>query len=111
MVFITKLILLFALNLKETRPQIIIDDNLNKKGDFLNIKSKHNIKIKQAKHALGLENIGATCYMNATIQCFCHVFSLKKYFSNRQIVYQDIYNKNCSLTKEFYGLINTFIDK
>ena len=96
----------FALNLKETRPQIMFDDNLNKKGDFLNIKPKHNIKIKQAKHALGLENIGATCYMNATIQCLCHVFSLKNYFSNRQIIYQDTYNKNCSLTKEFYCLIN-----
>ena len=62
--------------------------------------------MKEVRHCLGLENIGATCYMNATIQSLCNVFSLKKYFLNRKLIYQDTYNKNCQLTLEFYKLIN-----
>ena len=29
---------------------------------------------------IGLENIGATCYMNATLQCFCHIEQLINFF-------------------------------
>ena len=29
---------------------------------------------------IGLENIGATCYMNATLQCFCHIEKLINFF-------------------------------
>ena len=42
---------------------------------------------------LGLRNIGATCYMNSTLQCFCHIDKLVNYFK---------YNS---------GLIRTKIDK
>ena len=33
---------------------------------------KNNNKNKHSKHCLGLENVGATCYMNPTIQCLCY---------------------------------------
>ena len=29
---------------------------------------------------IGLQNVGATCYMNATLQCFCQIEKLVKYF-------------------------------
>ena len=96
----------FALNLKEKGEQIMIDLNFNNFGNIWNIKPKLNINMKEVRHCLGLENIGATCYMNATIQSLCNVFSLKKYFLNRKLIYQDTYNKNCQLTLEFYKLIN-----
>ena len=74
----------------------------------MNLKDNHyKISIKEPNHCLGLENIGATCYMNATIQCLCHVPQLKNYFKNRQLVNNDINNKNCELTKEFYNLVNS----
>ena len=69
------------------------------------IKPKANIVLKEPKHCLGLENIGATCYMNATIQCLCHISNFKKYFQNRQSVFKDTNNKDCRLTKEFYKFI------
>ena len=89
--------------------QNIIDEELKFIGILINIKSKDNIEIniKQPNCSLGLENIGATCYMNATIQCLCHVQNVKYYFQNRQLVYNDTYNKNCPLTKQFYKLLNS----
>ena len=44
-------------------------------------------------HTLGLENIGATCYMNATLQCLCHVSSLKDYFLDDNRYYQEVMTK------------------
>ena len=36
---------------------------------------------------VGLENIGATCYMNATLQCFCHIEKFINFFKyHKQIV-------------------------
>ena len=35
-----------------------------------------NNKKKEMNHCLGLKNIGAIYYMNATIQCLCHIRSL-----------------------------------
>ena len=57
-------------------------------------------------HCLGLENIGATCYMNATIQCLCNVEKLKSFFLNNSLVNAVTMNKNCPLTLEFSSLIN-----
>ena len=96
----------FAINIKEAKTQILLDENLDKKGDLIIVKPKSNIRIKKPKHCLGLENIGATCYMNATIQCLCHVFNLKNYFMNRKLMYQSIPKGNNSLSKEFYKVIN-----
>ena len=96
----------FGINLRDAKPQVLLDENLNKKGDLIIVKPKNNINIKYAKHCLGLENIGATCYMNATIQCLCHVFNIKKYFLNRQLMYQSIPKGNDSLSLEFFKVIN-----
>jgi len=89
----------------------IIDSNMNNniKLDLNNImkidKIQNNTIEKNKKeldHCLGLENIGATCYMNATIQCLCHIRSLKDYFKNNKN-----FNDKARLTRCFCELINS----
>ena len=99
-------ITIYGINLTETEPQVILDEDINKLGDFYNIKAHNRIRLREPKHCLGLENIGATCYMNATIQCLCHVLNVKNYFKKRQSVYKDTINKNCPLTRDFYKVVN-----
>ena len=64
--------------------------------------TQNNIKLGELNHCLGLENIGATCYMNATIQCLCHIRSLKEYFKK----YKN-FDDSARLTKCFCELINS----
>ena len=96
----------FGIDLTEKNGQNLIDKNLNKIGILINIRPNIAISLREPKHCLGLENIGATCFMNPTMQCLCHISNIKKYFQNRKSVFNDINNKNCPLTKEFYKLIN-----
>ena len=64
---------------------MIINDNLEMIGNIKIINpTKNRYAIKDSNHCLGLENIGATCYMNATIQCLCHVLNVKNYFQSRK---------------------------
>ena len=56
-------------------------------------------------HALGLENIGATCYMNATLQSLSHVLSLKEYLLDDNRYNQDILSRNASLSKSFADVV------
>ena len=101
------LLLDFGVDLSKNEYQMILDDKLEKFGEIYIIKTSNSSRsIKEPNHCLGLENIGATCYMNATIQCLCHVLNMKKYFQNRQLVFRDTNNKNCPLTIEFYKLVN-----
>ena len=95
----------YKINLLSKSPQNIMVQNMNL-GIFYLVRDKSERKIKEPNHCLGLENIGATCYMNATIQCLCHVLNLKKYFLNKQLVMNDIQNKQCPLTMEFFNVIN-----
>ena len=57
----------------------------------------------EPNHCLGLQNVGATCYMNATLQCLCHVTSLKKYFKEKNLEQND--NNNSILTNAFNKVI------
>ena len=69
---------------------------------------------------IGLENIGATCYMNATLQCFSNIDILTNYFfineniilnSKKNYTLVDVYinlllnlwNKNIDPKKKFYA--------
>ena len=54
---------------------------------------------------IGLQNIGATCYMNATLQCFCHIEKFVNYFKySHQVVFMVRNNKN-NLISSFKLLI------
>ena len=77
----------------------IIIDNINNNNINENnvIIKKMNIKnnFKLGYPHIGLVNIGATCYMNATLQCFCHIEKFINYFKyNPQC--QNIKNNNLS---------------
>ena len=53
---------------------------------------------------IGLNNIGATCYMNATIQCFSHTVKLTNYFLNPKN--KNFINSNDKqFSKEFYEVL------
>ena len=97
--------LYYKINLSQKNIQNIIYNN-SKIGEIFIVRAQQEKKIKEANHCLGLQNIGATCYMNATIQCLCHVAKLKNYFLNKETVMKDMQNKACPLTNEFYNLIN-----
>ena len=73
-------------------------------NDYIPIKEKFTEAPK-----IGLQNVGATCYMNATIQCLCQIEKLVDHFKSNQEIdkiiksYKDN-NKDC-LTKSFKNLI------
>ena len=67
--------------------EIMKDDNIikeNSDGDeFELIKKEKKKEIKSFFNncpGIGLQNIGATCYMNATLQCFAHIEKFVNYF-------------------------------
>ena len=81
--------------------------NINNINNINNSK-KNNIN---SSPLIGLDNIGATCYMNATLQCLCNIKPFVEYFKyNKQlknIVKKDI--KNEKLCSSFKFLIQNLI--
>ena len=58
---------------------------------------------------IGLQNIGATCYMNSTLQCFSHIEKFVEFFKyNPQI--NDIVTKNKNNDKNLSVSFKTLID-
>ena len=82
----------------------------NKIDKNMTNKLNSNFKISPK---IGLQNIGATCYMNSTLQCFCHIKKLVEYFKyNSNII--EFVNKdkeNKSLTSSFKLLIENLWPK
>ena len=86
---------------------------LNQKDNIINeernkrIELERNNKNVQILKSKGLDNIGATCYMNATLQCLSNTKKLRDYFLNK-------YNStpNQLMGKEFHKLvINLYNEK
>ena len=59
---------------------------------------------------IGLANIGATCYMNATLQCLSNIKKLTNYFLINQKKYLDN-NSKYDLSKEYAKLIDNLWNK
>ena len=78
------------------------------KDNVHNNDKKHNIydnirnNFKSGGPHIGLTNIGATCYMNSTLQCFCHIEKFVNYFKYK---YND--NKSNNLSSSFKLLIES----
>ena len=58
------------------------------------------IKNIKEEPKIGLNNIGATCYMNATIQCFSHTKKLTDYFFSKK--HQDWINSDENILSQSY---------
>ena len=78
--------------------------------EFLKKENDYKLKIKELKDVIanyeepiliGLNNIGATCYMNATLQCLSNTKKLTDYFLNN--FKNDAPNK--IMTNEYYKVI------
>ena len=67
------------------------------------LKNKNNISPK------GLNNIGATCYMNATLQCLFYTSELTNYFLN-QFKYNP-YDKSKLISNEYYKVVKNLWEK
>ena len=81
---------------------------LNNKENIISKLKKdvQTLRDKQAKNnnkkkSKGLDNIGATCYMNATLQCLSNTKKLREYFENK---YKNSPNK--TMSNEFFTLIH-----
>ena len=67
------------------------NEELNRKEEKLIELQKQLDEIKKSKEPIliGLNDIGATCYMNATLQCLSNTKKLTDYFLKNYIVKQD----------------------
>ena len=86
------------------------DFNINNISVSTNPELNNNYSLKeifQAPPSIGLQNVGATCYMNATIQCFGQLEQFVLYFKYDPLIPQIIKknkNNDC-LTTSFKDLI------
>ena len=81
----------------------------NEAKDENNLKYQNNTPEKRVNFAspprIGLQNIGATCYMNATLQCFCHIEKFVNFFKYSEQVVSMVKNDKNNLTSSFKLLI------
>ena len=63
---------------------------------------------KKERPKIGLQNIGATCYMNATLQCFVHIKKFVEYFKNNKQK-KDVLSNKKTLSYSFKILIDKLI--
>jgi len=66
---------------------------------------KLNQDFKSSPH-IGLQNIGATCYMNSTLQCFCHIKKFVEFFKYNPQIINGIKNQKDKLSSSFKILID-----
>ena len=86
-----------------------LSDNKEKPSDHIEKEQEEEEEIQtneEIKGLIGLQNVGATCYMNATLQCFSNIPKLRYYFlSNKLNINEDKKNIiSSSLLKIFENL-------
>ena len=86
-------------------------DQIFKEGTFINFnQEKIGISKFTKPPLIGLANIGATCYMNATLQCLSNIDTLTNYF----LMYQNVFSQNIikyDLTSEYVKLVKNLWDE
>ena len=83
-----------------------MNNNIPKQKRFHSAKKQRikNIPFLIPKnYAAGLDNIGATCYMNATLQCLAHIEKFCKYLLNPENI------QNIQKNKFKYKLTNAYL--
>ena len=100
------------INEKDINIELNIDNNKfnnNENEDEYNLDYQTNSPEIRANFPfppkIGLQNIGATCYMNATLQCFCHIGKFVNFFKYSQQVLTIVKNDKSNLTSSFKLLI------
>ena len=91
------------------------EENLNKlkfildqeKKDFE--KQKKEEELSKLPNFVGLQNIGATCYMNATLQALSNTNSLTEYFLNNSKFNPN--NSNKKMANEYYKVLTNLWSK
>ena len=84
-------------------------DNINREKDAIRLekenirKEKDNIKKEKSPILVGLDNIGATCYMNATLQSLSNTDKLTDYFFTKFNYEPE--NKEKKISNEYYKLL------
>ena len=83
------------------------DEELIEKYKLLEKENKkiheENLLLKKIPILVGLNNIGATCYMNATLQCLSNTDELTKYFLNKFKF--DANDNNKIMSNAYYNVI------
>ena len=77
----------------------------NKELEPIKSIDKFNIRTYDNNNPKGLSNIGATCYMNATLQCFYHCRKLTQYLVNNKYLEDNIIVKSNSIASEYINLV------
>ena len=75
----------------------IIDEKFNIMGTIIILKDNYNNNKKSIfdfNLNIGLKNIGSNRYMNATLQCFCHIEKFVNFFKSNPQILDNIKNKN-----------------
>ena len=99
-------------DIQEDKKEVIQED----KKEFIQENKEENIledkkenKNENESILIGLNNIGATCYMNATLQCLSNSDVLTNYFLNKY-PNEPNYDKN-KISYEYYKVLQNLWDK
>ena len=94
-------------NLKQNKNNNTNKNNINSNNQvnlapktMIQPRAKNRIPLDFLTRATGLDNVGATCYMNATLQCLYHVKALSE-----NIINDDKINDKLKLTFCYKNLI------
>ena len=90
---------------KKKQELIDKEKELNKKEEELNEQLKL-LKQQNEPILIGLNNIGATCYMNASLQCFSNTKKLSEYFLKHYIK-----EPNKIMSNEYYEVLKNLWER
>ena len=101
-------------NLKENLRNLKFKDNIytfnfqSNEVTIIKYKKKDNFKLEtyfKQRPKIGLDNIGATCYMNSTLQCLTHIDGLVDYFKYDPQI-EEVKQNHQNLSSSFKTLVD-----